>query len=336
MARLLKVEGRIALDQFWPLGSSDADTTKIKLSVEPGAFFFDFDGKGFQRTDVFEGAEARGTGRKQVISKERKITVRLQGVDAPELHYKAAALKKSADITAEERKKFNTINREGRRQFLAESATVALAKFLAGLGDGEIPCQYYSFVDAPGDAIDTYGRFVGNIMVGPDFATDLNVWLCEQGWVYPTFYSSMAVDEIQIFLDATAKGKKRGRVWKHYSRDLSRLDLDLVYRGIGADIDAAADRGPIVMPKVFRRLLAFTVEKKAKIRSGAFATYLTSRRDECFTLEDFIEQGPHAAEIRTLDEFVAGTRFKPEPQALVFREKPSALFNAKGKKITSF
>jgi endonuclease YncB( thermonuclease family) len=336
MARLLKIEGKIEIGQFWPGGSSDADTTKIQLAVEPGAFSFDFDGRGFRRTDVYEGAEARGTGRKEVISAARKVTVRLQGIDAPELHYRAGALKQSPEISAAERAEFNRLNGKERRQFLGETATVALAEFLSTLGSGSIPCQFFSFVDKPGDAIDTYGRFVGNIMVGPGFLTDINIWLTEQGWVYPTFYSSMDDAEIRLFLDAMAKGKTKGRAWASYSRDTRKFDPDLVYRGKGAAINAAADVGPVLMPKIFRRLLAFSFEKGAGIRQGSFKTYLKERRDECFELEDFLDQGPDAATLTTLDRFMTGTRFRPEPQQLVFREKPSSLFDANGVKITSF
>jgi endonuclease YncB( thermonuclease family) len=336
MPRLLKIEGFIDIDQFWPDGASDADTTKIQLSVQPGAFSYEFEPDVFRRTDVFEGAEARGTGRKKVISAGRKITVRLQGVDAPELHYKASALKSSPEISAAERTAFNTLNRHERRQYLGETATVALADYLRTLGQGGIPCQFYSFVDAPGDVIDTYGRFVGNIMVGPGFRTDLNLWLCKEGWVYPTFYSSMASDEIKLFLDAMAEARPKGRVWANYARDTRKIDLDLLYRAPGATPDPAADVGPILMPKIFRRLLAFTIEKRVGIRGGSFRAYLKERRDECFALDDFLEQGPHAAEITTLDRLMSGVRFRPEPHELVFRKKPSSLFDAQDRRITAF
>jgi endonuclease YncB( thermonuclease family) len=336
MPRMLKIEGSIDVGQFWPDGSSDADTTKIQLSVQPGAFSYEFEPDVFRRTDVFEGAEARGTGRKKVISAARKITVRLQGIDAPELHYKASALKSSPEISAAERTAFNDLNRHERRQYLGETATVALAAFLRTLGQGSIPCQFYSFVDAPGDVIDTYGRFVGNIMVGAGFLTDLNLWLCKEAWVYPTFYSSMSADEIALYLGAMEEGRPKGRVWANYTRDTRKIDLDLFYREPGAAPDAAADAGPILMPKIFRRLLAFTIEKRVGIRSGSFRTYLKERRDECFALDDFLDQGPHAADITTLDRFMTGVRFRPEPQELVFREKPSSLFDAAGGRITAF
>ncbi|MCX7325452.1 MAG: hypothetical protein NTZ14_13695 [Hyphomicrobiales bacterium] len=53
-------------------------------------------------------------------------------------------------------------------------------------------------------------------------------------------------------------------------------------------------------------------------------------------MQDFLEQGPHAAALKTLDRFMTGVRFRPEPKELVFREQPSSLFDASGVRITSF
>lgn len=36
----LKIQGRIPLEQFWPKGESDADTTNSKVEVGQGAFRF--------------------------------------------------------------------------------------------------------------------------------------------------------------------------------------------------------------------------------------------------------------------------------------------------------
>jgi endonuclease YncB( thermonuclease family) len=336
MARLLKIEGRIAIDQFWPDGASDADTTKIAITVGPGAFSYDVEGRGFVATDVFEDAVAVGTGRRKVISASRRITVRLQGVDAPELHYKAAALPRRDHITPTVREAYNALNRKEKRQWLGESATLALADFLRGFGRDAVPCQFYSFVDAPGDVIDTYGRFVGNIMVGEGFDIDLNLWLTAEAWVYPTFYASMDDAEIRLFLDMLPAAKAKGRVWANYSRDIRSFDRGLTYRGEGAPVAAGQDDGPVLMPKLFRRLVAFDLEKAVGLRRGSFKSYLKERRDGCYALDDFLEQGPFAATPRTLDAFQRGMLFQREPHELVFQEKPSTLLDSAGRRITDF
>lgn len=72
-------------------------------------------------------------------------------------------------------------------------------------------------VDQPDDAIDTYGRLVGDIEVtlnGKDVT--LNQWLMSKGWTVPSFYNSMSADEIQTLLklgeEARRKSAASGRI----------------------------------------------------------------------------------------------------------------------------
>lgn len=225
----LRIHGIIDIVQFWPLGSSDADTTKIKLVVNTNSFEYRKTGsRKFYKTKAFVGAISRGQVSKEVISTSMKtgiqtITVRLQGIDAPELHYKAAPLKKSNDISDAERKKYNETNKE-RHQYFAESATMALEKNLKKFtnSNGEIKAIYESEVNEPGDAVDTYGRFVSNVRIG---SHDVNTWLVENGWEHPAFYTSMSKEEIDVFLQAWVKGKKKtGRPGKSLSKDAGKFN----------------------------------------------------------------------------------------------------------------
>jgi endonuclease YncB( thermonuclease family) len=334
MVGLLRISGEIDLKQFWPEGSSDADTTKIKVTVGPDAFRFAASQKQFRTTRAFDDAYARGKSRKKLIDANSRITVRLQGIDAPELHFNAPALPRNRkDVSEAERASFNELNRPERRQYLAESATVALARKLRQYGGEAIPCTVLSFVDHPYEVVDTYGRFVGNIEVGKE--TDVNVWLAAEGWCYPTFYSSMLNEEIEILLKA-AKKAGRKRVWKHYSAKTARFEAKLLYRKPPAEIDAASDEGPILMPKLYRRQVAWKMEKGARIFQGNFRTFLERSPDECFALDDFLKAGPHSAVTTYLHAFLSGTTFKAKPQDIVFKEKFSDVVDAKGKRIEEF
>ena len=95
MSGLLRIRGVIDLTQFWPGGSADADTSKVKVNVGKGSFAFAADGKKFKATNVLDKAIVIGASKKPVIDAQSRVTVRLQGIDAPELHYKAAPLRKS-------------------------------------------------------------------------------------------------------------------------------------------------------------------------------------------------------------------------------------------------
>lgn len=335
MPGVLRVKGTIDLAQFWPDGESDADTTKIKVKVGANSFSFAADGKTFKTTKAYFGAVVRGTSSDPVIDKQGRITVRLQGIDAPELHYRAAALKQSSGVSKAKRKKFNELNKTPRRQYWAETATVALCKKLKTFGSGTIKCEMRSLVDRPAEVIDTYGRFVGNIYAGPQFATDINVWLATQGWVYPTYYSSMTVEEIDALDAAAKKGKAKKRTWKSYSKAVNKFDKKLVYRKHGP-IDAAKDKGPVLMPKLYRRQVSYQMQKGAGISVGNFAAFLSKSPDRCFLTKEFVEQSVHTAEPRALHEFIKVNKFTLEPQELVFKEKFSDLRTKSGAKITQF
>jgi endonuclease YncB( thermonuclease family) len=337
MPGVLRVRGTIDLAQFWPDGDADADTSKVKVTVGKDSFAFAADGKKFKPTNVYFGASSRGTSKKEVIDAKNRITVRLQGIDAPELHYKAGALRKSDKVTDAKRKKFNEVNRLQRRQYWAETSTVALCKKLSAFAPKNKPvaCEVISLIDKPFEVIDTYGRFVANIHVGKGYSTDINLWLCQEGWAYPTFYSSMTTEEIQAYLDVLARAKKKGRVAKAYSTDTSKFDSKLVFRKKGP-IDAAKDKGKVLMPKVFRRQVAYRMQKAAKISTGSFKAYLEANKDFCFLTPDFIDQGVNAAVPRRLDEFLKGSKFLLDPHEVVFKEKYSDLVGKNGKKLEKF
>src|SRR5262245_15818016 len=91
---LLIVSGVLRVKQFWPEGRSDADTATVIIAVQGKKSFVFVDDAGRRRpTNAFENAEVIGQYGRSVVIKRRKssavrtVTVRLQGLDAPELHY---------------------------------------------------------------------------------------------------------------------------------------------------------------------------------------------------------------------------------------------------------
>jgi hypothetical protein len=60
---ILRIHGTIELKQFWPNGSSDADTTKIQVVVGKNSFEYKDDNKkDFSTTYAFEDAISKGQG----------------------------------------------------------------------------------------------------------------------------------------------------------------------------------------------------------------------------------------------------------------------------------
>jgi endonuclease YncB( thermonuclease family) len=330
---LLRVLGRIPLEQFWPRGESDADTTKVKVEVAAGAFRFrPHPSAQFRITKAFNKARVRGRVSREIIDKKGRVTIRLQGVDAPELHYMPQAAKKPKDQTATERKIFLQWNHQYRQHF-AESATVAL-KTLLGQGDADsIACTVVTAVDQPDDAVDTYGRLVGDILVTLKGKTViLNQWLMTQGWTVPAFYNSMSADEIRTLLALGEEARRKGRgCWPKVMKSVGTLDFKLRYRESAPPGDKD-DQGPVLMPKLFRRLSTFAVNKKAAMVSGSFTQYVKDKNDQYYEIDNFLSQGPTAAQPRNLSEIIGADGILLEqPQDLVFHEAEAELLGPNNK-----
>ena len=329
---MLTVSGTIDLAQFWNAGQSDADTIKVLLSG-PNAFRFTaHQGATAKVTHAFDNALVKGKVSKAPIDKQNRVTIRLQGIDAPELHYRPLAPTVSGQKpTAQQRTKFNAANADF-RQYYGETATVSLATFLAQAGKSPIKCVVRTAVDDPSDVFDTYGRLVGDIYVTINgVEQDVNSWLCKEGWAFPTFYSSMTNAEIDtlIGLSKSAQQAKKG-IWKNAPSDLSKFNRALVFRNKGA-INAAKDRGDVYLPKLFRRRSTYGIAKIATMVSGSFKSYLKAQPDACFETADFLTNGITSATPRHLDEFVsAQTQFLVGAPDLVFQEAKSRVVDSKG------
>ncbi len=198
-------------------------------------------------------------------------------------------------------------------------------------------------VDTPNEVFDTYGRLVGDIEVTVNGqAVNLNHWLVEHGWAYPTFYSSMTNDEINalLALAKTARSKKT-LVWKFLSNTIGPFDFNLREPKVGDLSVLATDKGPAIFPKLYRRYTNWSARKKAQVAGQNFQGFLAAgsggRPDICFLLADFLATGVHSAIPHNFAEFVVGGKtIKFAPDSLVFKEAPSTLLGPGNKPITHF
>jgi endonuclease YncB( thermonuclease family) len=344
VAGLLQMQGSIALDQFWPNGQSDADTTKILLTVSPGAIEFRKNSATpFHATHVFDHAVVTGRTRKPAI-KNGQVTIRLQGIDATELHYQPSPLSRS-EKTGLSQAKLNAYHSVVHfyRQLLGATATKALGDFLATAGHPSLACRVFTQVDAPDEVFDTYARLVGDIEVTiGGKLVNVNQWLVDQGWAFPTFYSSMTNDEINMLLGlAKASRSKKLGVWKFLTKSIGPFNFNLLEPKKHDLSVLASDKGPVILPKLYRRYTSWSARNKAKVTGQTFQKFLAAgsngKPDACFVTADFLANGVHSATHRRLDEFVVGGKtIKFEPDGLVFSEAPSALIGADKKPITQF
>jgi endonuclease YncB( thermonuclease family) len=331
---LLRIKGTLSTSQFWPSGESDGDTAKVAVTDDSFAFRSDPHTE-FRTTRVFQSARVRGRVNKPVIDRQGRIDIRFQGIDAPELHFRPTFNR----LDEESRAAVKAVNKNF-RQRLGATAGARFGKLLARLGEN-VPCQVITAVDAPNEVCDTYARVVGDIPVTSGARdVDLNLWMIEQGWAFPAFYTSMSSDEITQLLNLAQRAKRARRgIWKFITNRVTMPDFSLVFSA-HEEIDLDSDTGPVLFPKFFRRSCNWAVAVKAGLVGRiSFATFLSqqSEPDACFLRDELLTDGMTVARQHRLQEFVEenGTVSKP-PEDLVFNEAKSTLVDARGQRVREF
>jgi hypothetical protein len=138
----------------------------------------------------------------------------------------------------------------------------------------------------------------------------------------------MTDDEINtiIALAKTARSKK-APVWKYLAMTIGPFNFKLLEPKKGDTSVLATDKGPVILPKLYRRYTSWSVRHKAKVTSENFQQFRAAgsggKHDACFETADFLANGAYSASPRTLDQFVVGGKtIKFQPDGLVFQEAP--------------
>jgi endonuclease YncB( thermonuclease family) len=327
----LEIAGTIKLPQFWPQGSSDADTTKLVLSIQPGSVRVRLHGQTkFQNTKVYDGAVIV-TGKNQTtgkvlttpLIKNNTITIRLQRIDAPELHYRP-------DARGSEGKLKGTGIVKDYRQHQAKTAVVKLLAYLQSFGKDPLPCTFTSELKAsegPGAAIDKYGRFVGDIIL-PD-GTNLNLWLLSKGLAVIALYNSMLPNEIDESLTAWQQGRNSpSGITRFYSARFSAFDPTITFRKpvANAPIDVQTERTRRFMhPKFYRRQTTWWAMKQVGAYQGSYPDWLTDKVETCWYLPEFSALGKKAPLHPLYDRDYDGNGLAWNPEDFIFTESPSSI-----------
>lgn len=336
---LLRVKGSIDINQFWPTGMSpnvlsDADTVHVEVD---SATSFVFEGNVTRAFDFawIKTRENKDGSRSPIYvivsqqTPKAHIKVRLQGIDAPELHYRVDQKKPEV------------------RQHWGKRAASELRQFLQSRATGtKIDCHVETLVKSPNDAFDMYGRFIGDIMIA-DGSSILNVnhWLVEQGWAFPAHYNSMQPGEINVLNALWARARKGflKSIVHRASNDMYGLPA-----GKAGDppAEARTDKGKVVFPKMFRRLVGFNENSKGAATLSGFLALPSKKNDLVIDLAVFKtltsaqrarptkkNSGVPLIKFHTL--VTNGNRFDRKPETVVFVESPATLKNSTGK-VTSW
>lgn len=330
---LLKFYGVIELDNFWPCfketdgkityGQCRADVIKVIIDKKTGFVTKNHPYASEGKTKVYNHALVKGRVIKPPIDTNGFVTVKLQGVDAPELQYRPGI------------KKEKILN-----QHFGQTAVVELNHMLLKHSlNNKINCSVKTFVEKPEDAFDCYGRFVGDIVILKDDREFLNInhWLAEEGLVFPCFYTSMSNGEIRaIQLMVRSAISKKNVLWKHhYHKKLEPVEkLSFEFKiGKKTRYSPSKDkRLPVYMPKIFRRQYKYELVKNGK----NFKSFLLSRKeqDRCCLLDDFFKDGPKENNMMPFGNlFSSKDDILFKPWEVVFEEAESKLIDVKTKKV---
>jgi endonuclease YncB( thermonuclease family) len=354
----LKIEGTLNLNQFWPNGHSDADTAKLLLQVTDDSFSFRKTGSAvFKKIRIFKGAAVKGKTQsfKNLISAKNEVTIRLQGIDAPELHYnligyKPALPKGFPALTDNQKTAIRAVNHKYRAVF-GETATTELLTFLRNsFINDSINCTVKTNVDTPNEVCDTYGRIVGDVFVKINGKEqNINHWLLENGWAFPALYNSMSFQEIKAVIKAAEKGhaKKQQDIYTEFiPQKITAFNFNLLYRNPANAPILQKEKGKTMVPKLYRRYCSYSIFTKAGINLGTFINYLQQKGDKGFYFtDDFMKKANHNPQqpqelkkqfVKQLYQYIKNNTFQLMPGNLVNIEDVSTLYNAAGKPIKSW
>lgn len=348
---ILKVTGVIRLDQFWPKGKSEAGGSVIKITVNKDSFEFSENGTdNFQPVNVFREASVVYNRKIQkLVKRGNQLLVRFSGVDIPELNYKLfgnTPLKhptRRGSLNQFEYEQLIRINNDvGFRQPCAEYVSYRLCEFLSREAHyGEVPCVFTAPADSPSDVIDSYGRPTGEVEIFvKGKPVNLNVWLLEKGLGFPLLSSDMPPDKVKQYIDAAETGKSvKNSINQSYREFLGVFDHNRRYReplpGSGLSADLVADRGHLVLPKLFRRWCTYNIYRQAGVQVGTFAGYLKTFDDRLVLTSEYLANPAKASQI-TLDQAIINNRLTLKPSEMVFIKKPVTLKGPGGSEVLTF
>jgi endonuclease YncB( thermonuclease family) len=342
----VKINGKIFLDQFFSLGGrSDADTVRVYLNPSSVEFRRSEENDWQRNLTLFDKAyyydEEEKTWKKIVVTdrghnEQEYMKIRLQGIDAPELHCLANMGDLYLDYSHFTNFKSLNVMFEYRQHWGARAAT-ELAKFLkcnSTKDNGEEFVEAYaiSSVDKPHDLFDKFGRAVADIFIIKNNGEEenLNQWLVREGWAFPDYYDSMSNEEIRILIEQNKKANNPKGIRSSYTKELIPFNFNLFYR---KDDEIQSDKGPVNLPKFFRKQIDYEALKKSgfkkdsrsKFELSTLKKYIEYRQNKCYKLEEFLKER-HCSKQYALSEFIDETGYmQVEPGSLVNIESDSKI-----------
>lgn len=355
---LVEIAGKVDVFQYWPHGPSDVDTLRFKpdlasaqyvtngTSVNVGAFFER--GGIFQPDDNNPGEErfrsiVRTAGGKS-------LSVRLQGIDAPETHYAPNFREGMFDGDYAEWIAKHIARQKSYRQPYGKLCTDFFAtgvRALLGIGPYNattpevlVDAEVKILADGINGAVDVYGRVIGYVtLIGNGQEIVLNDYALSHGFAFCSFYGTMAIDEMKrladIFANHGTGGTQKSHLRSNLSRQLRDFEPDLWTTKSMRDTDRDDNgtdtfRSKCFDPKLFRRCIDWVGRREALSDMTTLLDYMRLNDEEIVLLSDFIAAAGDWNKARkfTMGSLIAKNgEFSYKPGEVIFESRPVAIVN---------
>lgn len=350
---LVEIDGKVDVFQYWPNGGSDVDTLKFVPDF-PSARYHGDGGSAdvaafFQKGGMFLPDDDK-PGQEKFRSIVRKggglsLSIRLQGIDAPELHYAPNFREGMFDGDFS-----RWIARHLSRQKSYRQPYGKLCADFFGKGvrrqlgletiDEDAPerlvdAKLTIHADGINQAVDVFGRVVGYVALRTAHGEVLlNDYALSEGFAFCSFYGSMRIDEMNrlsaLFAAHGTGGTPKSQLRGNFSRQLRDFEPDLWTTKSMRDTDrddngADAFRSKCFDPKLFRRCVDWVGRREALGETVPLLDYMRSNNENVATLEDFIDAGGDwlAARKIAMGSLVEETgAFSRLPGEVVFEARP--------------
>jgi endonuclease YncB( thermonuclease family) len=322
---IIKISGKIYFGQFFGekveidgrsvWGGSDADTCKLTLNSNPIKFQSSPDSSWQDDIKLFDNAFSydEETGKRiKIISADidnsKIIKIRLQGLDAPELHYRAS--KGTNFLYDDKLPLFNSLKEVfDLRQVFGAKAASKLVGFLKDYSANEKFVNAYavSSIDEPSQLIDKFGRAICDVYVyneDENISININQWLVREGWAFPDFYDSMSNDEITTLrkLGNDARNQKAG-MRNFLSNNLLDLDYNMLLDKENSKQIIDNENGELNLPKFFRKQVDWKILGNSGSKFKNLKKFISDRKTICYKVDEFIEKRNNA-KIYQLSDFI--------------------------------
>lgn len=356
----VEIMGKVDIFQYWPNGSSDVDTVRFVPDLATATYFSDnppinvrtfFERGGtFQPDDNnpgeerFKGILRTGGG----IS----LSVRLQGIDAPETHYAPNFREGMFDGNYATWIAKHLSQKKSHRQPYGKLCTDFFGSHVrAKLGIGAFdPTTPELLVDAKlrilsdgiNSAADVYGRVVGYVTLMRDGKeVVLNDFALSEGFAFCSFYGSMAVEEMKrlagLYSSHGSNDAPKSKLRKNVSSHLRDFEPELwttrSMRDTDRDDNGEDFAAKCFDPKLFRRCVDWTGRREALNETTPLLDYMRSNEEEVALLTDFIAVNGDWGKSRKfpMGAFIGSNgSIRYKPGEVIFEARPVVMVDKQG------